>query len=133
VVEHVVPLLVIAPLPGIAIVCVTPIGTGLDPGDVISVAPNGIPVVPTEGPNPSGVVASSEGVAVIGSSTWASAGPAHNNNQAVATINNGLMQDSPIKAEGAQQSSILRRSRMKLRKNQQRKMFNFVSDMIEGG
>jgi hypothetical protein len=40
VVEHAVPLLVV----GIVIVPVTPVGNGLSPGDVISVAPNGIPV-----------------------------------------------------------------------------------------
>ena len=70
-VEHVVPLVVIAPLVGIAIVPVTlPLGAGLTPGDVISVAPIGIPVVPTDPlvPIPSGEVAPSEGVAVSGSS-----------------------------------------------------------------
>jgi hypothetical protein len=39
-VEHAVPLLVL----GIVIVPVTPLGTGLTPGDASSVAPNGIPV-----------------------------------------------------------------------------------------
>ncbi|WP_029582634.1 hypothetical protein [Bradyrhizobium sp. URHD0069] len=71
-VEHVVPLVVIAPLVGIAIVPVTlPVGAGLTPGDVISVAPIGIPVPPTDpsGPIPSGEVTPSEGVAVSGSST----------------------------------------------------------------
>ena len=70
-VEHVVPLVVIAPLVGIAIVPVTPpVGAGLTPGDVISVAPIGIPVVPTDPlvPIPSGEVAPSEDVAVSGSS-----------------------------------------------------------------
>jgi len=92
-----VPLLVIAPLLGIAIVPVTlPVGAGLTPSDVTSVAPSGIPVAPTDppAPIPSGEVTPSEGVAVVGSSTWANAG--HNKDQAVAKINNGLMKDSPI-------------------------------------
>ena len=75
-VEHVVPLVVIAPLVGIATVPVTlPVGAGLTPADVISVAPIGIPVPPTDpsGPIPSGEVTPSEGVAVSGSSTWANA------------------------------------------------------------
>jgi hypothetical protein len=70
-VEHVVPPAVIAPLVGIAIVPVTlPMGAGLTPGDVISVASIGIPVVPTDPlvPIPSGEVAPSEGTAVSGSS-----------------------------------------------------------------
>jgi hypothetical protein len=67
-----VPLLVIAPLLGIAIVPVTlPVGAGLTPSDVISVASSGIPAGPTEPlePIPSGEVALSEGIAVSGSST----------------------------------------------------------------
>jgi len=70
-VEHAVPLVVMTPLVGIAIVPVTlPVGAGLTPGDVISVAPIGSPVVPTDPlvPIPSGEVAPSEGVAVSGSS-----------------------------------------------------------------
>ena len=57
-VEHVVP------LPGIAIVPVTPLGPGLTPGDASSVAPIGIPVPPTDAPGllPSGEVMPSEGV-----------------------------------------------------------------------
>jgi hypothetical protein len=96
-----VPLLVIVPLVGIAIVPVTPpVGAGLTPRDVTSVAPSGIPVVPTDPlePIPSGEVAPSEGTAVSGSSgssTWANAGPAHNKQQAVAMTNNGLMKASP--------------------------------------
>jgi hypothetical protein len=99
-VEHVVPPLVIAPLVGIAIVPVTLVGAGLTPGDVSSVAPSGTPLAPTDalGPMPSGEVAPSEGTAVSGSSTWANAGPAHNKDQAVATIKNGLMEDSPIES-----------------------------------
>ena len=65
------PLLVIAPVVGIAIVPVTPpVGAGLTPSDVTSVEPSGIPVVPTDplAPIPSGEVAPSEGTAVSGSS-----------------------------------------------------------------
>jgi hypothetical protein len=98
-----VPPVVIAPLLGIAIVPVTPtVGAGLTPGDVISVAPNGIPVPPTDppGPIPSGEVAPSEGVAMSGSWIWANTGPANNRDQAVATINIGLIRDSPDKGVG---------------------------------
>ena len=68
-VEHVVPLVVIAPLVGIAIVPVTlPVGAGLTPRDVIALAPSGIPVPPTDPvPIPSGEVAPSEGTAASGS------------------------------------------------------------------
>ena len=101
------PLLVIAPLPGIAIVPVMPEGAGLTPGDAISVEPSGIPVAPTDAPAPipSGEVTPSEGVAVSGSSIWANAGPTHNKDQAVATINNGLIEDFSIRARGPQQST----------------------------
>jgi hypothetical protein len=104
VVEQLVPLLVIAPLVGVAIVPVTPpVGVGLTPSELISVAPSGIPVAPTDAPEPipSGEVTPSEGVAVsgsCGSSTWANAGPAHNKDQAVATIKRCLMKDSPIES-----------------------------------
>jgi hypothetical protein len=70
-VEHAVPLVVIAPLVGIAIVPVTlPVGAGLTPAELISVEPIGSPVVPTDPlvPIPSGEVAPSEGTAVSGSS-----------------------------------------------------------------
>src|SRR5216683_2086573 len=73
-VEQDVPLLVIAPLLGIAMVPVTPlVGAGLTPDDVISVAPIGTPAAPTDPPGliPSGEVLLSEGIAVSGSSTWA--------------------------------------------------------------
>lgn len=93
-VEHVVPLVVIAPLVGIASVPVTPpVGAGLTPSDVISLASSGIPAGPTDPLEfiPSGVVSSSGGVAVSGSSTWANTGLAHNKDQAATTINNGLM------------------------------------------
>jgi hypothetical protein len=84
-----------------------PVGAGLTPSDVSSVAPSGIPVVPTDppAPIPSGEVTPSEGVAVSGSSTCANAGPAHNKHQAVATTNNGLMKESPIRAEGPQSAA----------------------------
>ena len=65
-VEHAVPLVVMTPLVGIAIVPVTlPVGAGLTPAELISVAPIGSPVVPTI---PSGEVPPSEGTAVSGSS-----------------------------------------------------------------
>jgi hypothetical protein len=95
-VEHVVPLVVIAPLVGIAIVPVTlPVGAGLTPSELISVESIGIPAGPTDPPAliPRGVVVPSEGTAVRGSSssTWADAGPAHSKDQAVTAINNDLM------------------------------------------
>src|ERR1700738_1439769 len=73
VVEHAVPL----PVVGIVIVPVTPVGNGLSPGDVISVAPNGIPAGELVEPvvMPSGEVAPIIGVGVTvpsnGSSTCA--------------------------------------------------------------
>ena len=65
-VEHAVPLPVIVPVVGIAIVPVTPpVGAGLTPSELISVESSGIPVGPTDPsvPIPSGEVALSEGVA----------------------------------------------------------------------
>jgi hypothetical protein len=54
----------VAPLvPGIVIVPVTPVGTGLTPGEVISMAPSGIPVG-EPGATPSGDVAPTIGVGV---------------------------------------------------------------------
>jgi hypothetical protein len=96
-----VPLVVIAPLVGIAIVPVTPpVGAGLTPNDVISVESIGIPVAPIDPPAliPRGEVVPSEGIAVSGSSTatWANAGPAHINDQAVTANNNGLMPTAAI-------------------------------------
>ena len=91
------PPVVITPVVGIAIVPVTPVGTGLSPGDVSSVEPSGIPTGPTDAlaPNPNGEVASTEGVAVIGSSNWANAG-LHSNDQAAAKIiKEVLMENSP--------------------------------------
>ena len=95
VVEHVTPLLVMAPEVGIAIVPVTPVGTGLSPGDMISVEPSGIPVVPI----PSGEVTPSEGTAVSGSSgstTWPNAGPAPNRHQAVRSERSAAFADALI-------------------------------------
>ena len=77
-----------APLVGIAMVPVTPVGSGLTPVDMSSVAPSGTPVGPTDppAPIPSGEVASSEGIAVPGSSNWANAGLPHNNGKPTAAI-----------------------------------------------
>jgi hypothetical protein len=98
-----VPLVVIAPLVGIAIVPVTlPVGAGLTPSDVSSVASSGIPVAPTDPPRlvPRGEVVPSEGIAVSGSptSTWADAG-LQIKDHAVARIKRGLMEYFPIRAE----------------------------------
>jgi hypothetical protein len=95
-VEHVVPLLVIAPPVGIAIVPVTPpVGAGLTPSDVISVESSGIPVSPTV-PIPSGEVTPSEGVAVSGSSTWANAALHPKADSKSATITDCLIVSSQI-------------------------------------
>jgi hypothetical protein len=69
-VEHAVALVVV----GIAIVPVTPVGTGLTPGEVISVAPSGIPVGEPAEPiaTPSGEVAPMIGVGVTVPSNWPS-------------------------------------------------------------
>src|SRR5882672_595403 len=81
---------------GMAIVPVTPLGTGLTPGN----APGtGKPFGPTGAP---GTVPSEE-VAPIGGMTvptWANAGLQHNKGQAAAVIKKGLMKHSPIRAEG---------------------------------
>ena len=78
------PLLVL----GTVIVPVTPLGTAPTPGDAPSVKPFG----PTGAPGtiPSEEVVPREGMAVP---TWANAGLPHNNEQAPATIKNGLMRD----------------------------------------
>jgi hypothetical protein len=96
-VEHVVPLVVIAPVLGIAIVPVTlPVGAGLSPSDVISVASIGIPVPPTDpsGPIPSGDVTPSESVAVSGSSTWANAGLQPSKAEIIVVTNKPLIDAS---------------------------------------
>src|SRR6266403_618921 len=70
-VGHAVPLVVMAPLVGIAIVPVTlPVDAGLTPAELISVVPVAFPEIPTDPlvPIPSGEVALSEGTAVSGSS-----------------------------------------------------------------
>jgi hypothetical protein len=100
--EHGVPPLVMAPLVGIAMVPVTPVGNGLTPGDMSSVAPSGTPVGPTDppAPIPSGEVALSEGMADSGSAseslTCANAGLAQNNGKAAAAIKKSLMENSPL-------------------------------------
>jgi hypothetical protein len=80
------------------------VGAGLTPVDVISVESIGIPAGPTDPPAliPRGEVVPSEGIAVSGSSTstWPNAGPAHNKDQAVTAISNGLVPDTPIRAVG---------------------------------
>ena len=91
-VEHAMPLLMF----GTVIVPVTPLGTGLTSGD----APGGSkPFGPTGAPGtvPSEEVELSAGMA---GPTWANAGLQHNKGHAAATINNGLMEHSPIRAEG---------------------------------
>ena len=84
-VEHApAPLLVL----GTATVPVTPLGTALTVGEAPSCKPFG----PTGAPGtvPSEEVTPSDGMTVP---TWANAGLKHNRGQAVATINNGLMED----------------------------------------
>ena len=73
----------------------TPLGTGLTVGEAPSCKPFG----PTGAPGtiPSEEVTPSEGVTVP---TWANAGLQHNKGNAVPTINNARMRDSPITAEG---------------------------------
>jgi hypothetical protein len=77
---------------GTAIVPVTPLGTGLTGVDT----PGAKPFVPTGalGSVPSEEVTPSGGMTVP---TWANAGLQHNKGKAAATINNGLMEHSPIK------------------------------------
>jgi hypothetical protein len=77
------------------IVPVMPFGTGLTVGE----APNCKPFAPTDAPGsvPSEEVTPSEGVTVP---TWANAGLQHKKGNAVATINNARMGDSPMMAEG---------------------------------
>ena len=74
---------------------VTPLGTGLTGVDT----PGAKPFVPTGalGSVPSEEVTPSGGMTVP---TWANAGLQHNKGKAAATINKGLMADSPIRAEG---------------------------------
>jgi hypothetical protein len=71
---------------------VTPLGTGLTAAD----APSCKPFAPVAAPGtmPSDEVAPSDGMTVP---TWANAGLQHTRGQAAATINKGLMEQSPIK------------------------------------
>jgi hypothetical protein len=70
-----------------AIVPVTPLGTGLTVGD----APSCKPLAPTGAPGtlPNEEVTPSEGVTVP---TWANTGLQHTKSHAVATVKNGLME-----------------------------------------
>jgi hypothetical protein len=88
-VEHAAPLLAF----GTVMVPVMPPGTGVTVGD----APTCKPFAPTDAPEtiPSEEVAPSEGMAVP---TWANAVLQQSRGHAVATMNNGLMTDSPITA-----------------------------------
>src|SRR5260370_37164750 len=91
-VEHApAPLLVL----GTVIVPVTPLGTGVTVGD----APTCRPCGPTGAPGtvPSEEVTPSEGMTVP---TWANAGLQPSKDPTVAIINNGRMEDTPIRAEG---------------------------------
>src|ERR1700716_2354430 len=77
-----------------------PPAAGLMPGAASSVAPSGIPVVPTDapGPMPSGGVTPSEPVVPVTIPTWAIAGPPHNKGHVTATIKKGLMVVSLVRA-----------------------------------
>ena len=72
-----------------------PADVGLTPGVASSVAPNGIPVPPTDAPGllPSGEVIPSEGV-VVTAPTWAIAGLQHTKSQATATVKKDFMEES---------------------------------------
>jgi hypothetical protein len=76
-----------------------PAALGLTPGVVSSVAPSGIPVVPTgaPGPIPSGDVTPSEAGAPVIAPTWANAGPQHN--KTAARMKNASVECSPIWGE----------------------------------
>lgn len=69
---------------------------GLTPGVASSVAPSGIPVVPTgaPGPIPSGDVTPSEAGAPVIAPTWANAGLQHN--RTAARMKNAIVECSPI-------------------------------------
>jgi hypothetical protein len=92
-VEHVVP------LPGIAMVPVTPVGAGLTPGDAISVEPRGMPVWETAEPvpMPSGEVAPIEGVGLAMPLTCAIAGLQATSAGKIAAINDNLIWHSLLK------------------------------------
>jgi hypothetical protein len=84
-----------------------PPAAGLMPGAASSVAPSGIPVVPTDapGPMPSGEVTPSEPVVPVTIPTWAIAGPPHNKGHVTATIKKGLMEIFLIRAETVVQAA----------------------------
>jgi hypothetical protein len=86
-VEHVVP------LPGIAMVPVTPVGAGLTPGDAISVEPRGMPVWETAEPvpMPSGEVAPMVGVGAAMPVTCAMAALQTTSAGKIAAINDNLI------------------------------------------
>jgi len=92
-VEHAVPLLVL----GIVIVPVTPVGAGLSPPEIISVAPSPIPVDPTAAP----VLASSGDVApsvgVVGNVPTCAAASLQARSAAIATaVNANLICHVPV-------------------------------------
>jgi hypothetical protein len=76
-----------------------PAAAGLMPGAASSVAPSGIPIVPTgaPGPMPSGEVTPSEPVVPVTVPTWAIAGSPPNRAQVTAAIKKGLMEASLIR------------------------------------
>jgi hypothetical protein len=94
-----------APMPEQAVEAVSepsaavPATLALTPGVASSVAPSGIPVVPTAapGPNPSGELTPSGAGAPVIMPTWAKAEPQANKEQPTAAIRNGLMENSPIR------------------------------------
>jgi PPE-repeat protein len=87
---------------GTSIVPVTPLGTGLTPGDVAG----GKPLGPTGAPgaDPSEEVTPSGGVSMP---TWASAGLQHSKGKVVATKKD-LMDDFPDKSERTAQRAAAR-------------------------
>jgi hypothetical protein len=88
-----------------AIVPVTPLGTGLTADEAPTCKPFGPTGVP--GSVPSEEVAPSGGVTVP---TWANAGLPHKKGNAIATINNARMGDSPMMAEGSRGEQPLGRT-----------------------
>lgn len=76
-----------------------PAAAGLMPGAASSVAPSGIPIVPTgaPGPMPSGEVTPSEPGVLVTVPTWAIAGPPPNRAHVTAAIKKGLMEASLIR------------------------------------
>jgi hypothetical protein len=103
-VEHAVPLLVV----GIVIVPVTLVGAGLTPGDVISVAPIGIPVGELAEPiaMPSGEVAPMVGVGVAIPSTCALATLQTKSAGTIAAINKDLIDILRLQTASPRRESI---------------------------